>query len=139
MDVTALNDLRKKLAPDYEKQGAKLTVTTFVLKAVANTLKKHAVFNASLDGGTRRAIDIPEGAVVDGDATCLSIAAASILAKVVRDRIMTRLDRVWPVYGFARHKGYGSADHMAAIREHGPCPAHRMSFAPMSTLELPLV
>lgn len=78
-------------------------------------------------------------AVIDGDATCLSIAAASILAKVVRDRIMTRLDRVWPVYGFARHKGYGSADHMAAICEHGPCPAHRMSFAPMNSLELPLV
>ncbi|MBI5169445.1 MAG: ribonuclease HII [Candidatus Eisenbacteria bacterium] len=78
-------------------------------------------------------------AVVDGDATCLSIAAASILAKVVRDRIMTRLDRVWPVYGFAKHKGYGSPEHMAAIREHGPCPAHRMSFAPMNALELPLV
>ncbi len=78
-------------------------------------------------------------AVVDGDATCLSIAAASILAKVVRDRIMTRLDRVWPAYGFAKHKGYGSPEHMAAIREHGPCPAHRMSFAPMNALELPLV
>ncbi|MFN8587532.1 MAG: ribonuclease HII [Candidatus Eisenbacteria bacterium] len=77
-------------------------------------------------------------AVVDGDATCLSIAAASILAKVVRDRIMTRLDRVWPAYGFAQHKGYGSPSHMQAIRDHGPCPAHRMSFAPMNALELPL-
>jgi len=81
---------------------------------------------------------IEQRAVIKGDATCLSIAAASVLAKVVRDRIMTRLDRVWPVYGFAGHKGYGSADHMAAIRDHGPCPAHRYSFAPVRELELPL-
>ncbi len=78
-------------------------------------------------------------AVIGGDGKCLSIAAASILAKVVRDRIMERLDRVWPAYGFARHKGYGTAEHMEALREHGPCPLHRWSFAPMSELELPLV
>lgn len=77
-------------------------------------------------------------AVVDGDATCLSIAAASVLAKVVRDRIMTRLDRVWPAYGFARHKGYGTPEHLAALREHGPCPLHRWSFAPVHELALPL-
>jgi ribonuclease HII len=76
--------------------------------------------------------------VIDGDAQCLSIAAASILAKVVRDRIMTRLDRVWPQYGFAAHKGYGTAEHLAAIRAHGPCPLHRMSFTPVVSLELPL-
>lgn len=81
---------------------------------------------------------IEQRAVIKGDATCLSIAAASVLAKVVRDRIMTRLDRVWPAYGFAGHKGYGSAEHMAAIREHGPCPAHRYSFAPVREMELPL-
>jgi len=78
-------------------------------------------------------------AVIGGDGKCLSIAAASILAKVVRDRIMTHLDRVWPAYGFAQHKGYGTADHMAALREHGPCRLHRYSFAPVSELELPLV
>jgi ribonuclease HII len=77
-------------------------------------------------------------AVIDGDAKCLSIAAASIVAKVVRDRIMERLDRVYPQYGFARHKGYGTAEHLAALREHGPCPLHRMSYAPVSALELPL-
>lgn len=77
-------------------------------------------------------------AVVDGDATCLSIAAASIVAKVVRDRIMTRLDRVWPQYGFARHKGYGTPDHLEALRAHGPCPAHRATYAPVMLLELPL-
>lgn len=78
-------------------------------------------------------------AVIGGDGRCLSIAAASILAKVVRDRIMERLDRVWPAYGFAKHKGYGTAEHMDAIREHGPCPLHRWSFSPVSALELPLV
>ena len=87
---------------------------------------------------TAPGVTCEQRAVVDGDATCLSIAAASILAKVVRDRIMTRLDRVWPAYGFAQHKGYGSPSHMQAIRDHGPCPAHRMSFAPMNALELPL-
>ncbi len=76
--------------------------------------------------------------VIGGDARMLSIAAASVLAKVVRDRIMERLDRVYPVYGFARHKGYGTADHLAAIERHGPCPLHRYSFAPVRTLELPL-
>jgi len=77
-------------------------------------------------------------AVIDGDATLLSIAAASILAKVVRDRIMLRLDRVWPAYGFARHKGYGTPDHLAAIARHGPCPLHRYSFSPISQTALAL-
>jgi ribonuclease HII len=57
----------------------------------------------------------------------------------VRDRIMGRLDRVWPNYGFARHKGYATAEHLAAIACHGPCPLHRYSFAPVVELELPLV
>ncbi|TMQ56617.1 MAG: ribonuclease HII [Candidatus Eisenbacteria bacterium] len=77
--------------------------------------------------------------IVDGDARLLSIAAASVLAKVVRDRIMGRLDRVWPNYGFARHKGYATPEHLAALASHGPCPLHRYSFAPVVELELPLV
>jgi len=76
--------------------------------------------------------------VIDGDARMLSIAAASILAKVVRDRIMERLDRVWPHYGFARHKGYGTPEHLAALARLGPCPLHRYSFAPVALHELPL-
>lgn len=77
-------------------------------------------------------------AVVDGDARMLSVAAASVVAKVVRDRIMRRLDTVWPHYGFARHKGYGTPEHLDAIRRHGPCPIHRYSFAPVRVQELPL-
>lgn len=67
-------------------------------------------------------------AVVHGDATEAAISAASILAKTQRDKLMTALDRRWPAYGFARHKGYGTADHYAALRAHGPCPLHRLTF-----------
>ena len=88
---------------------------------------------------TVEAIAPEQQAVIGGDGRCLSIAAASVLAKVVRDRIMERLDRVWPRYGFAKHKGYGTAEHLDALREHGPCPLHRWSFSPVSNLELPLV
>jgi len=77
-------------------------------------------------------------AVVDGDAKLLSVAAASIVAKVVRDRIMERLDQVWPAYGFGRHKGYGTPDHLEALERHGPCPLHRYSFAPVVELKLAL-
>lgn len=76
-------------------------------------------------------------AVVDGDAKLLSVAAASVLAKVVRDRIMERLDRVWPLYGFARHKGYATPEHLEALDRHGPCPIHRYSFSPVCVQELP--
>ena len=66
--------------------------------------------------------------IVHGDAQCYSIAAASILAKVTRDRLMLELDAQYPQYGFAKHKGYGTAQHIAALRQYGPCPAHRRSF-----------
>ncbi len=66
--------------------------------------------------------------IIKGDAKCYSIAAASILAKVTRDRIMRQMDERYPVYGFEKHKGYGTAAHIQAIREHGLCPIHRRSF-----------
>jgi ribonuclease HII len=69
--------------------------------------------------------------IVKGDAISLSIAAASIIAKVTRDRLMERLHEAWPLYGFADHMGYGTPAHMAALRAHGPCPYHRFSFAPV--------
>lgn len=76
--------------------------------------------------------------VVKGDAICLSIAAASIIAKVERDRMMCAFSENFPGYGFERHKGYGTAAHLSALRALGPCPLHRRSFAPVSQLELPL-
>ena len=70
-------------------------------------------------------------AIVKGDLTEPAISAASILAKTVRDALMKELDAAFPAYGFARHKGYGTAAHAAALGEHGPCPHHRQSFAPV--------
>ncbi|MBQ7306238.1 MAG: ribonuclease HII, partial [Clostridia bacterium] len=79
-----------------------------------------AVNNLGLKG-----VEIP---IIKGDATSYSIAAASIVAKVVRDRQMIQLDEIYPQYGFARNKGYGTAEHIAALKEFGPCPYHRRSF-----------
>lgn len=73
----------------------------------------------------------PQTAIVKGDALSSSIAAASVLAKVTRDRWMLEMDALYPAYGFAVHKGYGTPDHLEAIRKHGPCPIHRLSFSPM--------
>ena len=74
-------------------------------------------------------VPCPQKNLVDGDARCASVAAASIVAKVTRDRIMRELDKQFPEYGFARHKGYGTPDHIAALDRYGPCPVHRRSFA----------
>lgn len=71
---------------------------------------------------------IPYDSIIKGDAKCYSIAAASILAKVTRDRIMRKMDELYPLYGFEKHKGYGTAAHIQAIREYGLCPIHRRSF-----------
>lgn len=73
-------------------------------------------------------LGIPFESIIKGDAKCYSIAAASIIAKVTRDRIMREWDKVYPEYGFASHKGYGTAKHIAAIKEYGPCPLHRKTF-----------
>ena len=71
---------------------------------------------------------VPYTSVIKGDAKIYSISAASIIAKVTRDRIMREYDEVYPEYGFAKHKGYGTAAHIGAIKEHGPCPLHRKTF-----------
>ena len=78
----------------------------------------------------------PQTAVIRGDSLSLSIAAASVVAKVTRDRIMDKLDALYPQYGFRRHRGYATSEHLAALREHGPCPLHRLSFSPVAQPEL---
>ena len=75
-----------------------------------------------------RACPCPQRNLVDGDARCASVAAASIVAKVTRDRLMRELDAEFPAYGFAKHKGYATPEHIAAIDRHGLCPQHRRSF-----------
>lgn len=71
---------------------------------------------------------IPYDSIIKGDAKCYNIAAASIIAKVTRDRIMRQWDEIYPQYGFINHKGYGTAKHIEALKEYGPCPIHRKSF-----------
>lgn len=71
---------------------------------------------------------IPHTSIIKGDAKVYSISAASIIAKVTRDRIMRQWDEIYPQYGFAKHKGYGTAEHIKALKEYGPCPLHRESF-----------
>ncbi len=83
---------------------------------------------AIIDGNIARDFQLPARAVVKGDAISMSIAAASILAKVSRDRICSELDALYPEYGIAKHKGYGTKAHMDALREHGPSPIHRKKF-----------
>lgn len=83
---------------------------------------------ALIDGNCARGFDIPTKTVVGGDGKSPSIAAASILAKVSRDRLCIELGRQYPQYGFEKHKGYGTKAHMEALRQMGPCPAHRKTF-----------
>ena len=79
-------------------------------------------------------LPMPSLPLIKGDAKSASIAAASIIAKVERDRIMNEYDKLYPVYGFAQHKGYGTAQHVEALQKYGPCPIHRRSFEPVKSL-----
>ncbi|EER60433.1 Ribonuclease H [Acidovorax delafieldii 2AN] len=87
---------------------------------------------AVVDGNRLPLLDMPADAIVNGDALVPAISAASILAKVHRDRWCVQIDEHFPQYGFAGHKGYGTAVHMAALREHGACVHHRRTFAPVA-------
>ena len=90
-----------------------------------------------IDGLPVREYPVHHVALVDGDSLSFSIAAASVIAKVTRDRIMRALALDHPEYGFESHKGYGTPQHLAALRRHGPCPHHRRSFSPVAQQELP--
>ncbi|MGD9780618.1 MAG: ribonuclease HII [Kiritimatiellia bacterium] len=91
---------------------------------------------ALVDGLPVKGLPVPHRAIVDGDGLSLSIAAASVMAKVARDRHMVELAAQFPAYGFERHKGYGTKAHLDALRRQGPCPAHRKSFAPVAQLSM---
>lgn len=154
-----IND-SKKLSPRVREQlHQQLTSEPDVLWAVAkksaaeidrlNILRAtHAAMRAAwelleprpdhvlIDGLPVPQFPCPQTALVGGDAISLSIAAASIIAKVERDREMEKMDRLYPEYGFAKHKGYPTPEHFAKLRLHGPCPIHRRSFAPVAQAEL---
>ena len=95
-------------------------------RAIAQLAPKPAL--ALIDGNRDSGIETNSRCIIDGDAKCASIAAASILAKVTRDRYMLRMAETYPMYGFEKHKGYGTKQHYAALREYGPCAIHRPSF-----------
>jgi len=104
---------------------------TFVAMRRAVTALQVAPSEALVDGNRCPVLPCPVRAIVGGDRDVASISAASILAKTVRDAALLELDRLYPAYGFAHNKGYGTPDHLAALARHGPCPAHRRSFAPV--------
>ena len=95
--------------------------------------------HALVDGTRVKTLRFAQTPIVKGDARSYSIAAASVLAKVTRDRQAAEWDHQWPEYGFAGHKGYGTPQHLEAIRQHGPCPIHRRSFAPLKPSQSQLI
>lgn len=108
-------------------------IETLNIKNAARLAMKRAIEAAHpdrilVDAERDLDVDVPQEGIVHGDAECYCIAAASIVAKVTRDRMMLELDREYPQYGFAQHKGYGTAAHYEALRAYGPCPAHRRLF-----------
>ena len=107
-----------------------VSATRLAMMRAVDALPLHPTF-LLLDALTLPDLPIPQKAIVKGDSLCLSIAAASIVAKVNRDRIMRELDDLYPGYGFADHKGYATSRHLANLRRLGPSPIHRYSFAPV--------
>lgn len=104
-----------------------LNASMLAMRRAVEALPVKADF-ALIDGNCSRGFEIPTETIVSGDAKSCSIAAASILAKVTRDRGCKELDEAYPMYGIAKHKGYPTKDHMNAVREHGPSPIHRKTF-----------
>ena len=148
--IDGLNDSKKLSEKKREKLYDEITekaVAYCVASASVEEIEEYNILNAAMlamkraiegldvkadfaliDGNCSRGFDIPTKTVVGGDAKVASIAAASILAKVSRDRLCYEYDKEYPQYGFGKHKGYGTKAHMDAIKEHGPCPVHRPSF-----------
>ncbi len=106
-----------------------LAASLLAMRRAAEIVKKTVTPGVVLiDGNRQTDFGVPSVTVVHGDAISQSVAAASVLAKVTRDRQLAELDRLYPVYGFAKHKGYPTREHKRAVFEYGPCPEHRLSF-----------
>ena len=158
LELEELNDSKQLTAGQRELFFSLLTCNPEVKHALAvvdaetidriNILQAtHKAMNAALaalqpapdhvlvDGLRVKSLAFQQTPLVKGDALSYSIAAASVLAKVTRDRLMLEYDRKWPQYGFAEHKGYGTPTHLANLSRHGPCPIHRKSFAPLRPIQ----
>ncbi len=153
-ELAGLNDSKQLTAAQREAFFAYICAHSTIIHAVAivdpaiidhiNILQAtHRAMNTALqqlarrpqhvlvDGLRVKSLVYPQTPLVKGDGRSYSIAAASVLAKVTRDRIMVAADQRWPHYGFAQNKGYPTPDHLAAVAQHGPCEIHRRSFAPL--------
>ena len=156
-----LNDSKQLTEEEREKFFARITSHSEIRFAIASvdveTIDRINIFHAAqramilalgqlspaaehalVDGRAIKLLRIPQTPLVKGDARSYSIAAASVLAKVTRDRTMREMDRLYPGYGFAGHKGYGTPQHLAAIEKLGACAIHRRSFSPFKPTELEL-
>lgn len=152
-DSKKLTARRREALSDEIKQKA---LSWCIAKASLEEIEKLNILHASLlamkraveglnvrpgkvlvDGNHLPRLEMPAEAIIKGDDTVPAISAASILAKVARDRAMVEYDRLFPVYGFSVHKGYFTKDHMQALRQFGPCPIHRKTFGPIRELLRP--
>ena len=129
-EILYLNDSKKLSAAKREELYDEINILQATYEAMREAISKLAVEPGILlnDAVTIPEMIIPQVPIIKGDAKSVSIAAASILAKVTRDRLMVEYDKVMPEYGFAGHKGYGSKEHIEAIKKYGPTPIHRKTF-----------
>ncbi|MCG8350538.1 MAG: ribonuclease HII [Chloroflexales bacterium] len=122
------------IAPSYVIDGRGIIAATRLAMTIALLSLPCCPDALLIDALTLDTIALPQRSLIRGDAQCLSIAAASVVAKVTRDRLMQTADLAYPHYGFAAHKGYGTALHRRMLREFGPCALHRMTFRPVAEL-----
>ena len=135
-EIMATSDVGIGLVSAQEIDDINILQATYLAmqRAIANLKSKPTL--ALIDGNRAPKLFCETQCIIGGDAKSLSIAAASIIAKVTRDHIMHDLDRIFPQYGFAKHKGYGTAQHAATLAKYGPCTEHRKSFKPIAALAL---
>lgn len=129
MEVPGVQYAIAEISPEEIDKINILRASHLAMKKAAAQLDK--VDFALIDGLPVHGFPIENQAIVKGDSKSASIAAASIIAKVYRDTLMDKLAELYPEYGFESHKGYGTADHLAALKKYGPCPIHRKTFAPV--------
>jgi ribonuclease HII len=139
VELTASTEIRWSVAVVEHEEIDRINILRATHEAMRRAVAAltTAPDHVLIDGLPVRPFPVPQTALVGGDALSFSIAAASVIAKVTRDRIMVEMDQRHPGYEFAQHKGYGTELHLAKLKQHGPCPIHRRSFLPVQQAEFP--